>query len=213
MSRPKGSATTPTILSIGPFGRASNGTVHLYKQIPVGGGLGGGSADAAAVLRWAQCADLDLAATLGADVPFCVAGGRAQVEGIGEIVTPLPFVSRSLLLMLPPFGVPTAAVFGAWDDLHLEHGRPPRHEPSSDGWRNDLTEPALLVAPQMRRWRDAFRELTGHEPTLAGSGSTWFVRRDAIGSSEAMLTVDGAVAQLIAVETVPTGWGVSSTTG
>jgi 4-diphosphocytidyl-2-C-methyl-D-erythritol kinase len=195
--------------------RAVNRTalIHLCKQIPVGGGLGGGSADAAAVLRWSQCTDLDLAATLGADVPFCVAGGRARVEGIGEIVTPLPFVSRSLLVMLPPFGVPTAAVFAAWDDLELEYGRLPRHQPMSDGWRNDLTEAALLVAPELGRWRDAFRELTGQEPTLAGSGSTWFVRRDVTSASEATLTLDGAVAQLIAVETVPTGWGATDTTG
>ena len=60
--------------------------VRLTKRIPVGGGLGGGSADAAAVLRWAGCADVSVAADLGADVPFCVAGGRARVEGIGERV-------------------------------------------------------------------------------------------------------------------------------
>ena len=64
--------------------------VHVDKQIPAGGGLGGGSADAAAVLRWAGCDDLALAARLGADVPFCLTGGRARVTGIGEVVEPLP---------------------------------------------------------------------------------------------------------------------------
>ncbi|OWY60465.1 4-(cytidine 5'-diphospho)-2-C-methyl-D-erythritol kinase, partial [cyanobacterium TDX16] len=53
--------------------------VHVDKQVPAGGGLGGGSSDAAAVLRWAGCDDLELAASLGADVPFCMRGGRARV--------------------------------------------------------------------------------------------------------------------------------------
>ena len=82
--------------------------VRLTKRIPLGGGLGGGSADAGAVLRWAGCDDLELAVTLGADVPFCVVGGRARVEGVGERVTPLPFEPRRYLLVLPPFGVDTA---------------------------------------------------------------------------------------------------------
>ena len=79
--------------------------VHLTKRIPLGGGLGGGSADAAAVLRWAGCTDPDVAVRLGADVPFCLVGGRARVEGVGEKVTPLPFEARDYLLLLPPFGV------------------------------------------------------------------------------------------------------------
>src|SRR5262249_60460952 len=58
--------------------------VHVDKHIPQGAGLGGGSADAAAVLRWAGCHDVAIAASLGADVPFCVVGGRARVRGIGE---------------------------------------------------------------------------------------------------------------------------------
>ena len=53
----------------------------LDKRIPHGGGLGGGSADAAAVFRWAGVDDLALAATIGADVPFCIRGGRARVAG------------------------------------------------------------------------------------------------------------------------------------
>jgi 4-diphosphocytidyl-2-C-methyl-D-erythritol kinase len=91
--------------------------VRLIKRIPPGAGLGGGSADAAAILRWAGCADLELAAELGADVPFCLVGGRAKVSGIGEELTPLPFVARRLTLLLLPFGVNTAAVYRAWDVL------------------------------------------------------------------------------------------------
>ena len=53
---------------------------------------GGGSADAAAILRWAGYTDVIGAADLGADVAFCLVGGRARVRGIGEVVDPMPFV-------------------------------------------------------------------------------------------------------------------------
>ena len=96
---------------------ARTARVRLVKRIPPGAGLGGGSADAAAVLRWAGCTDAGVAAGLGADVPFCVAGGRALVTGIGEEVTPLPFEERTFVLVLPPFGVDTAAVYRAFDRL------------------------------------------------------------------------------------------------
>jgi 4-diphosphocytidyl-2-C-methyl-D-erythritol kinase len=89
--------------------------VRLTKRIPLGAGLGGGSADAAAVLRWADEKDPEVASRLGADVPFCVAGGRARVQGIGERVTPLVFEARDYLLVLPPFGVDTASAYRAWD--------------------------------------------------------------------------------------------------
>ncbi|MGH9536079.1 MAG: 4-(cytidine 5'-diphospho)-2-C-methyl-D-erythritol kinase, partial [Terriglobales bacterium] len=63
--------------------------VHLHKRIPLGAGLGGGSADAAAALRYAGFTDVAAAASLGADVPFCLRGGRAKVGGIGEELTAL----------------------------------------------------------------------------------------------------------------------------
>ena len=116
-SRAEGLAAGGTNLitrALAAVGREAS--VHVTKRIPLGAGLGGGSADAAAVLRWAGCADLDVAAELGADVPFCVVGGRARVEGIGERVTPLPFEEASFCLCLPPFGVETARVYAAWDE-------------------------------------------------------------------------------------------------
>ena len=70
--------------------------VRVEKRILPGAGLGGGSADAAAVLRWAGVDDVELAARLGADVPFCLRGGRARVTGVGEHVDPLPFEARVL---------------------------------------------------------------------------------------------------------------------
>ena len=61
--------------------------VSLTKHIPTGGGLGGGSADAGAILRWAGGVSVEAALTLGSDVPFCQLGGRALVEGLGEQLT------------------------------------------------------------------------------------------------------------------------------
>jgi 4-diphosphocytidyl-2-C-methyl-D-erythritol kinase len=147
--------------------RAVGRTAHvrLDKRIPVGGGLGGGSADAAAVLRWAGCTDLDVAASLGADVPFCLVGGRARVTGVGERLEPLTFEDRVFTLLTPPFGCPTAAVYAAWDDL----GGP------TDEGQNDLEPAALRVEPRLAAWRDRLGDATGITPTLAGSGSTWYV--------------------------------------
>jgi 4-diphosphocytidyl-2-C-methyl-D-erythritol kinase len=139
--------------------------IRLVKRIPAGGGLGGGSADAAAVLRWAGVADVPLAASLGADVPFCLRGGRTRVSGIGDRLDPLPFVERTFTLVTPPFGCSTVAVYRAWDAL----GGPTAAGP------NDLEPAALSVEPGLARWRDRLGNATGQAPVLAGSGSTWYV--------------------------------------
>lgn len=139
--------------------------VHVHKAIPHGGGLGGGSSDAAAVLRWAGYSDVVGASRLGADVSFCLVGGRARVRGIGEIVEPLPFRPMDITLVVPPLTVSTPAAYRAWDDLG---------GPRADG-PNDLEPAALVVEPQLARWRDRIREAAGVAPTLAGSGATWFL--------------------------------------
>jgi 4-diphosphocytidyl-2-C-methyl-D-erythritol kinase len=152
--------------------------VLIDKRIPPGAGLGGGSADAAAVLRWAGIDDLELAARLGADVPFCVRGGRARVSGVGEILEPLPFVERTFTLLIPPFGCDTAAVYRAWDELGGPGGR----------GSNDLEPAALAVEPQLATWRDRLRDATGLQPQLAGSGSTWFVEGAFPGDGRIVVT-------------------------
>ncbi len=139
--------------------------VHLHKRIPHGGGLGGGSSDAAAVLRWADHTDLVAASRLGADVSFCVVGGRARVRGIGEMVDPLPFQALDVTLVIPPLAVSTPAAYRAWDDMGM---------PRADG-PNDLEPAALVVEPALARWRDRIREAAGVAPVLAGSGATWFL--------------------------------------
>lgn len=152
--------------------------VELVKRIPPGSGLGGGSADAAAVLRWSGSTGVGLAASLGADVPFCVRGGRALVRGVGEDLTRLPFEERTFILFLLPFGVDTGAVYRAWDRM-LARGEISPSEPSSecgsDNDINDLEAPALAVEPRLGRWQAHIADMTGRRPRLAGSGSTWFV--------------------------------------
>jgi len=150
--------------------------VRVNKQIPAGGGLGGGSADAAAVLRWAGASDRAIAAGLGADVPFCLLGGRARVTGIGEVLEPLPWQDRTFTLIIPPLAVPTVAAYRAWDELG---------GPRGEG-TNDLEPAALAVEPRLAAWRDRIREATGRRPTLAGSGATWFLEGAFEGLADAL---------------------------
>ena len=176
-------------------------SVRLVKRIPPGAGLGGGSADAAAVLRWAGRADPALAATLGADVPFCLRGGRALVTGIGERLEPLEHLDRRFVLLLPAFGVGTAAVYRRWDEMA---GRGALPAPGTV--RNELEAPALDVEPRLAPWRELLARATGAEPCLAGSGSTWFVEGDAASlglEGRRTLTLGREEARLVPVRTVP----------
>lgn len=139
--------------------------VELTKNIPPGAGLGGGSSDAAAILRWAGWEDLDRAASLGADVAFCLLGGRAHVTGIGEDVRPLDVVAQTFTLLTPPVHASTPVVYRTWDEMggpQGEHG-------------NDLEPAAIQAYPELVPYRDRLAELSGQRPRLAGSGSTWFV--------------------------------------
>jgi 4-diphosphocytidyl-2-C-methyl-D-erythritol kinase len=177
--------------------------VHVVKRIPAGAGLGGGSADAAAVLRWAGVTDLSLAAGLGADVPFCVRGGRARVTGVGEAVEALPFEDRRFVLLLPPLSVDTGAVYEGWDSRRARFG----DERDADGaGGNDLELAAIEVVPTLARWRQRFAEATGQRPRLAGSGSAWFVEGDPEDLGVAgrdFLAVLDEHAPLVPVRTVP----------
>ncbi len=154
--------------------------VELTKAIPPGAGLGGGSSDAAAILAWAGFTDLEAAAAIGADVAFCLVGGRARVRGIGEIIEPLPFQERTFTLVTPPFGCSTPAVYAMWDRLG---------GPTTDG-PNDLEPAALAVEPRLAEWRDRLGEATGATPVLAGSGSTWFVEGAFPGAGRVVTRTD-----------------------
>ena len=157
---------------------------RVHKCIPAGAGLGGGSSDAAAVLRWGGVDDLATAVALGADVGFCLRGGRAHVSGIGDVVDRLPFEPRTVTLLTPPIHCPTPAVYRRWDEL----GGP--RDPSG----NDLTPAAIDLFPDLVRWRDDLARASGGAPVLAGSGSTWFVDGSHPGEGR------------VVAHTVPEGW-------
>jgi 4-diphosphocytidyl-2-C-methyl-D-erythritol kinase len=100
--------------------------VLLRKRIPAGSGLGGGSADAAAVLvglnglfgLGLRVDELrEIGACIGADVPFCISGGTAMGEGVGEILTPLPVPPAHLLVVAtPPRSAETGKIYRAFDE-------------------------------------------------------------------------------------------------
>jgi 4-diphosphocytidyl-2-C-methyl-D-erythritol kinase len=164
----------------------------LHKSIPLQAGLGGGSSDAAAALilcnrHW----DLGLAAgqlgalaaELGADVPFFLTGGTARGRGRGDRIEPLPFVGEtSVVLGFPPFGIPTAEVFGrVAARLTLPGNGVSVRLPSALKWRegkdfgflaNDL-EPVVFEGwPELEGFRDALLEAGAGAALLSGSGST-----------------------------------------
>lgn len=100
-------------------------SITIKKNIPVSAGLAGGSTDCAAVLKLmnsifkTNLTDqelMDLGVKLGADVPYCIVGGTALCEGIGEKITKIkPFKDKILVLVKPPFGVSTKAVYQDFD--------------------------------------------------------------------------------------------------
>lgn len=156
--------------------------VQIDKRIPHGGGLGGGSTDAAAILRWADYRDLIQASRLGADIPFCMLGGRARVGGIGEVVTPLKHHDLDVTLIIPPLQVSTPAAYAAFDQLAPD---------ASKAFVNQLEPAALLVEPELVGWKQRIADACGVVPTLAGSGATWFVE-GRHGNALATLRDEGA---------------------
>jgi 4-diphosphocytidyl-2-C-methyl-D-erythritol kinase len=170
--------------------------VRVEKSIPVGGGLGGGSADAAAILRWAGGVSNERAVTIGGDVPFCQFGGHALVEGVGERLRPLPYEERDLTLIVPDFGVSTHECYRAYDEMR------------ADGWspkgNNHLEEPAGRVEPRLARTLAWLRAEIGPQVQLAGSGSSMFVEGHlrSIGSRWDMTGPEGPL-QLSTLTTTP----------
>ena len=162
--------------------------IHLSKRIPVGGGMGGGSSNAAAALRglselWKLPVTEDdlhlLAAELGSDVPFFLIGGRARGTGRGEIVEPLPDGPEEwLVLVFPPFSLSTAVVYVALSAPPLTDSPGFSNLCSSDSGggpdRNDLESAAESLQGGLRRFRLALSDLGATSARLSGSGSTVF---------------------------------------
>ena len=194
---PHGPGPNLVELALRAVGRSAS--VRLRKRIPAGAGLGGGSADAAAVLRWGGCSDVSVAASLGADVPFCLSGGRALVSGVGEVVEPLAFEETDLLLVVPRLHISTPSVYAAWDSIGGPAGE----------LENDLEPAALAVEPRLEWWRDLVSATAGRRPRLAGSGGTWWLEggRDELADVQlrmtAAISTAGESALVKLVSTVP----------
>lgn len=177
---------------------------HLRKGIPVGGGMGGGSADAAVALialdrLWrlglSRAEMTDLGSRLGADVPFFLTGGTALGRGRGERIEPLPFVGEwPLLLGIPPFGISTAEVYRRFDEASDGDRGPERRltPPTNDVSvtrflafklpegndfefvAHDLEAVVFEGWPELIAFRDALLEVGASRAHLSGSGSTVF---------------------------------------
>ena len=180
-------------------GGAPGADVRLTKRIPPGAGLGGGSADAAAVLTglaslWELSvppAELaGLAAAIGSDVPLFLGPPAARLTGRGELLTGLPPAPLLAVLFLPAASCPTQEVYRAFDDAvpqpppPADRQLPPEllsAKPPSI-WRdrlvNDLAAPAERVCPQMARLRRRLATALGMRICVTGSGSGLFVLCD-----------------------------------
>lgn len=175
---------------------------RLEKVTWVGAGLGGGSSDAAALLRWAfrgskrltEASFLEASAELGMDVPFFIAGGASRAEGHGEKLTQVSSLkSGGLVLANPGMALSTAEVYAAFDAggcVSLrDSGRIDAvvqalklgEIPLAQDLRNDLEESAFRVAPQLREFRDLVADAAdGLAFALSGSGPTYYI----LGSDE-----------------------------
>jgi 4-diphosphocytidyl-2-C-methyl-D-erythritol kinase len=166
--------------------------VQLDKKIPIEAGLGGGSGDAAAALiglsrAWRLVVKptqlVDVAATLGADVPFFLSGGTALGLGRGEEIYPLADLPRHwIILLVPGFGVSTAHAYGWYDaDREIDRGvvREPQYVPGPWPSRaaqmiNDLEPPISRRHPEIEQMKAALRRAGALAAAMSGSGSAVF---------------------------------------
>jgi 4-diphosphocytidyl-2-C-methyl-D-erythritol kinase len=199
--------------------------VRLDKRIPLQAGLGGGSADAAAALiglartwgvplRPAQLTDV--AATLGADVPFFLAGGTALGLGRGDEVYPLADLPRHwIVLLVPGFGVSTSEAYGWYDaERDLARGsilREPQHVPGpwpsrSAQMINDLEVPIARHHPEIDQMKAALRRAGAAAAAMSGSGSAVFglfqKRSDALAAAGRL---DGSGWRVVLTESLGSG--------
>lgn len=184
--------------------------ISLKKRVPWQAGLGGGSSDAAAVLRglnrlWQLHLPpvelAELAAKLGSDVPFFLAGGLALATGRGEAITALePCTVHHVALVIPPFGLSTPAVYRAyqsqtgkiagWPEL-VRALRGEEYQQIQNLLHNDLEQPAFLLRPDLAEVKQQIVN-AGYPVLLSGSGSSLFVLlRSPIGEHLAKLIPPG----------------------
>lgn len=160
--------------------------IHLDKRIPIAAGMAGGSADAAAVFRLLR--DLyelevsderlrELALPLGADIPYCIAGGTQLSEGIGEILTVLPAPPAcTLLVCKPDLDVSTAWVYREYDSIPEEEIR----HPDVDGMVKAIREGDLRAMCSL--FGNVLEQKTGTVYPVIGHLEQFFLEHGALGS-------------------------------
>lgn len=159
--------------------------IRLTKNLPVASGIGGGSADAAAVLRGLARMGHplpDRTERLGADVPVCIASVSARMQGVGEVLAPVPPLPPvHLVLVNPGVAVPTPAIFAGLD--RRDNPPLPPIPAFADagaliGWlaltRNDLQPPAIVAAPVIAQVLAALDAQGARLSRMSGSGATCF---------------------------------------
>ena len=157
--------------------------ISLKKRIPMGGGLGGGSSDAATTLlalnrlwdlNWSREELMELGLNLGADVPVFIFGENAFAEGIGEKLKPIKLLPAWYLVLTPPVHVSTADIFASKE--LTRNTIPVKIPPFSVGLgHNDLEAAVCLAYPQVARHLEWLRQL--NRTTMAamtGSGACVF---------------------------------------
>lgn len=155
--------------------------IHLEKRLPMGGGLGGGSSDAATVLLgldrlwglgWSRTRLAELGLALGADVPVFVHGRAAFAEGVGERLTPVDPPEPWYLVVRPPVHVDTGAVFA---DEGLTRNTPPRKISGLSEWegRNDCQAVVVRRHPEVGEALAWLSQRAG-EARMTGTGACVF---------------------------------------
>lgn len=169
--------------------------IRIDKRIPVAAGLAGGSSDAACVLRLLSAADrLDLAARLGADVPFFLHGGAAWATGIGtdlEAVPDLP--AFHVVVVVPPVQLSTATMYralGRGPFAGAPPSRPPLHgslDRLCEQVANDFLPAAIARVPEVARTRRALLAVGARATSVSGKGPACFglfaTHEDAVAAS------------------------------
>jgi len=177
------------------FGVRRGARIRLVKRIPAGGGLGGGSSDAATALvglthLWGietEAGELSkIGARLGADVPFFLTGGTALGTGTGADITPLEDEARRhLILVTPCVRVSTADAYGALSAtaltkaesaviLPISHMEAEFHDSPREVWSNDFEPVVFRLFPEIERAKDALTKAGARRAILSGSGSSVF---------------------------------------
>lgn len=183
--------------------------IVLEKNLPVASGIGGGSADAAAVLR-ALGVTPERPETLGADVPVCLASRPSRMQGLGEIVTPLPPLPMlHVVLVNPRLGLSTPAVFKAMtrrDNAPMQDVLPDFPNAAAligfiAECRNDLQAPAISLLPQIADCLAALDAAGAVLSRMSGSGATCF---------GLFASADGATAAQAAIAAENPGWWVAA---